>query len=158
MTQLYEKSLIKLELDQVLELLASCAGSQEGKKACLSLLPTSDLEDVRAMQAETTAACNLCDKKGYPGFSGVQDVSDSVDRANLGGTLQPKELLTVASLLRCARTVNGYIGDDEEATVHTGHGTERKSFSCNVWDDERINKIIAHLNFGTEVEQVKKVA
>ena len=117
MTQLYEKSLIKLELDQVLELLASCAGSQEGKKACLSLLPTSDLEDVRAMQAETTAACNLCDKKGYPGFSGVQDVSDSVDRANLGGTLQPKELLTVASLLRCARTVNGYIGDDEEATV-----------------------------------------
>jgi len=47
---------------------------------------------------------------------------------------------------------------DEEATVHTGSGTERKSFSCNVWDDERINKIIAHLNFGTEVEQVKKAA
>ena len=47
---------------------------------------------------------------------------------------------------------------DEEATVHTGHGTERKSFSCNVWDDERINKIIAHLNFGTDVEQVKEAA
>ena len=47
---------------------------------------------------------------------------------------------------------------DEEATVHTGCGTERKSFSCNVWDDERISKIIAHLNFGTEIEQVKKAA
>ena len=47
---------------------------------------------------------------------------------------------------------------DEEATVHTGHGTERKSFSCNVWDDERINKIIAHLNFGTEVTEKEKVA
>ena len=47
---------------------------------------------------------------------------------------------------------------DEEATVHTGHGTERKSFSCNVWDDERINKIIAHLNFGTEIEEVAKAA
>jgi len=47
---------------------------------------------------------------------------------------------------------------DEEATVHTGSGTERKSFSCNVWDDERINKIIAHLNFGTEVTEKEKVA
>ena len=117
MTQLYEKSLTKLELDQVLGMLASCAGSQEGKRACLSLSPSSDLEEVRAMQAETTAACNLCDKKGHPGFSGVQDVSDGVDRANLGGTLQPKELLVIAGLLRCARTVNGYIGDDDETTV-----------------------------------------
>ena len=47
---------------------------------------------------------------------------------------------------------------DEEATVHTGSGTERKSFSCNVWDDERISKIIAHLNFGTEIEEVVKAA
>ena len=31
MSELYEKSLQKLELDQVLELLAQCAGSSEGK-------------------------------------------------------------------------------------------------------------------------------
>ena len=46
MTELYEKSLTKLELNQVLELLAQCAGSEEGKRACMSLRPTSDLEDV----------------------------------------------------------------------------------------------------------------
>lgn len=45
-----------------------------------------------------------------------------------------------------------------EATVHTGSGTERRSLSCNVWDDDAISKIIAHLNFGTEVESVKKAA
>lgn len=47
---------------------------------------------------------------------------------------------------------------DEEATVHTGRGTERRSFSCNVWDDERINKIIAHLNFGTEITEKENAA
>ena len=34
MSELYEKSLLKLELDQVLNLLAECAGSMEGKAAC----------------------------------------------------------------------------------------------------------------------------
>lgn len=41
---------------------------------------------------------------------------------------------------------------DNEVTVHTGQGTERKSISCNVNDNEYINKIIAYLNFGTEME------
>ena len=45
MLNLYEKSLYKLELDQVLALLAECAGSEEGKLACRNLLPTSDLDD-----------------------------------------------------------------------------------------------------------------
>ena len=35
MSELYEKSLRKLELDQVLQLLAECAGSEGGKEACL---------------------------------------------------------------------------------------------------------------------------
>ena len=51
MSELYEKSLLKLELDKVLEQLAACAGSQEGKEACLRLRPTSDLEDVQALHA-----------------------------------------------------------------------------------------------------------
>ena len=49
MSELYEKSLLKLELDQVLALLAECAGSAGGKESCLALVPTSDLEDVNAL-------------------------------------------------------------------------------------------------------------
>lgn len=41
---------------------------------------------------------------------------------------------------------------DEEVTVHVGQAQERKSISCNVWNDEYIGKIIAYLNFGTEIE------
>ena len=117
MSELYEKSLMKLELDQVLALLAECAGSTEGKAACLRLHPTSDLEDVQALLDETTAASDLCTKKGNPGFGEVRDVSASLERADRGGSLQPKELLHIAGVLRCARTVKGYVAEDEKATV-----------------------------------------
>ena len=42
---------------------------------------------------------------------------------------------------------------DNDVTIHTGTGMERQSHSCNVWDDESINKFIAFLNFGTEIKR-----
>ena len=58
MSELYLKSQLKLELDRVLELLAECAGSGEGKKACKQIVPSSDLDEVQARLDETTAAKN----------------------------------------------------------------------------------------------------
>ena len=118
MSELYQKSIIKLELDRILQKLADCAGSPEGKNACLGLQPNSDLEDVNHLLAETTAACDLSTRKGYPGFSGLRDVSQSLDRANRGGTLQPKELLEIAGLLRCIRFVKDYAENDEQISHH----------------------------------------
>ena len=119
MSELYQKSQRKLELDQVLALLANCAGSADGKAACLALVPSSDLEDVQHWLDETTAASNLATRKGYPGFADVKDVSASLDRAERGGTLQPKELLAVAGVLRCARTVKSYISEDDAVSELT---------------------------------------
>ena len=117
MSELYEKSLLKLELDRVLEMLSSCAGSIGGKEACLRVRPTSDLEDVQLLLEQTTAASDLCTKKGNPIFGDVTDVSASLERANLGGSLQPKELLRIAGVLRCARNIRGYVSEDDKATV-----------------------------------------
>ena len=120
MSELYEKSLLKLELDRVLEQLAERAGSGLGKIACRNLRPTSDLEDVQALLDQTTAACDLSTKKGYPHFYEAQDVSFSLERADRGGALNPKELLRIAGVLRCARTVKSYTAEDEAATVLDG--------------------------------------
>ena len=117
MSELYEKSLLKLELDRVLEMLSGCAGSIGGKEACLRVRPTSDLEDVQLLLEQTTAASDLCTKKGNPVFGDVTDVSASLERANLGGSLQPKELLRIAGVLRCARSIRGYVSEDDKATV-----------------------------------------
>ncbi len=117
MSELYEKSLIKLELNQVLQMLSQCAGSSAGKQACLQLKPISDLEDVQSLQQQTTAAVNLSTRKGNPSFSGVADVSASLDRAQRGGSLQPAELLRIAGVLRCTRNVKSYCDEEEKATV-----------------------------------------
>ncbi len=117
MSELFEKSLQKLELDQVLQRLSACAGSEGGKAACLLLRPTSDLEEVTLLLQQTTAASDLCARKGNPVFGDVTDVSSSLERAERGGTLQPKELLRVAGILRCARTIQGYVSPDDPSTV-----------------------------------------
>ncbi len=117
MSELYQKSLLKLELDQVLGLLAECAGSRDGKEACMGLLPVSDLDDVREMLAQTTAASDLCTKKGNPTFGDLSDPTASLERADRGGSLQPKELLSIAGVLRCARNIKSYQSDDENPTI-----------------------------------------
>ena len=117
MSLLYEKSQIKLELDQVLTMLSQCAGSSDGKEACLHIRPSSDLEEVRQILDETTAASIMCTQKGNPAFADVSDVSFSLDRADKGGCLQPKELLRIGGVLRCARTVKSYVSEDEAQTV-----------------------------------------
>ena len=117
MSTLYEKSLAKLELDQILVRLSDCAGSEGGKEACLHLRPVSDLDEVCKRLEETSAAARMCTQKGNPWFSQVSDISPSLERAERGGSLHPKELLSIAGVLRCARIVKGYVSEDEEPTV-----------------------------------------
>ena len=117
MSELYEKSFHKLELYLVLEQLAQCAGSAYGKQACLQLRPDSDLETVKILLEETTAASDLCTRKGNPSFADTKDITASLERADRGGCLQPVELLHVASLLRCTRNIKGYVAEDEKTTV-----------------------------------------
>lgn len=119
MSELYKKSRFKLELDRVLHMLSECAGSVDGKAACLALEPSSDLELVQQWLEETTVASILSTHKGYPGFAGVKDVSASLDRAERGGTLQPKELLAISGVLRCTRSVKGYITEEEQKNILT---------------------------------------
>ena len=117
MSQLYEKSIQKLELQQILVQLADCAGSSEGKKACMAIQPSSDLETVNTLLMQTTAASDLSTKKGYPGFAEVKDVSSSLERADRGGCLQPKELLQIAGVLHSARVVKDYLTEEDAPTV-----------------------------------------
>ena len=64
MTDLFEKSIATLELPRVLEQLAACASTQEGKERCLALRP---------MYAPTLSAGNpsplrVFHKKCLPSF------------------------------------------------------------------------------------------
>ena len=117
MTELYEKSMKKLELDTVLSKLADCAVSEEAKERCRALLPLSDAEDIRRLLAQTSAACRMMTLKGAPGFQDVREVGASLERADRGGCLTPAELLRIAGVLRCIRSVKAYYNSDSTESV-----------------------------------------
>ena len=117
MNELYEKSIKKLELDKVLDLLAEHAGSDAAKAACRAMLPAEDADDVRALQEQTSAACKLITLKGSPSLGGLRDMGASLARADRGGCLSMEELLGIAGALKSARMVKNYADGDSVQTV-----------------------------------------
>ena len=107
-----EKSLNTLELPTVLKMLAQEAATDGAKEKALSLRPSSEPLQVLRLLQETTAAKLMMTVRQSPSFYGVKDVRASLGRAELGGSLNTKELLDIAGVLRSARSVKGYIGDD----------------------------------------------
>lgn len=117
----FDKSLETLELPAVLRLLSSQAVGDSAKEQALALQPSTELHEVKRRLAETTAAKTMMVVKGSPSFSGVKDVGPALSRAALGGTLNTRELLDIAAVLRCARLVKAYIGGDSQSKTCIDH-------------------------------------
>lgn len=112
MTELYEKSLNKLELATVLDKLAESANSEAAKEKCRALLPLEDAEEIAILQGQTSAACKLISLKGSPSFHELKEIGSSLERADRGGCLTPIELLRIAGVLRCIRNAKAYYNGD----------------------------------------------
>ena len=121
MTDLFEKSIQTLELPRVLELLAAQAATEEGKDRCRALRPFTDPDDVQRLQKETSAACSMIVLRGTPPLSGVRPVAASLQRADMGGALNTRELLDIAALLRCARSAKEYAAGEGNAKTCIDH-------------------------------------
>ena len=141
----FEKSLQTLELPTVLEMLAREAVSESAKELALTLTPSGDEAEVRHRLAETGAAKTMMIVRGSPSFSGVKDVRPSLSRADLGGSLNTRELLDIARVLQAARLVNGYLGDKHEDktpidylfySLHANKFLEEKITTSIIGEDE----------------------
>ncbi len=109
----FEKSLNTLELPRVLEMLSNEAVCESAKNEALNLRPSDQPGEVERHLNETSAAKQMMIVKGSPSFSGLKDVRSALQRADLGGSLNTVELMDIAGVLRCARLVKSYIGDDK---------------------------------------------
>ncbi|MCI8478501.1 MAG: endonuclease MutS2 [Oscillospiraceae bacterium] len=136
MTDLFEKSIQTLELPKVLEQLAGQAVTEEGKERALALRPSTDPDEVKRRLAETTAAVSLMTLRGAPSFSGVKPVAASLQRADMGGALNTRELLDIAAVLRAARGAKEYA--DGEGNSKTCIDHLFRSLSANRFLEERI--------------------
>ena len=111
MTQ-YERSAVTLELPAVLAMLAREAVSPEAKSRAAALSPSTDAAEVKRRLAETSAARGMMITRGGPSFSGVKDVRASLQRADMGGVLNTRELMDIAGVLAAARAVKAYGAGD----------------------------------------------
>src|SRR5919197_739975 len=92
-----------LEFDAVREQLARFTSFSAGRELALALLPTDNLDEARRRQAATAEALKLPGLRPALHLGGVHDIRALAERARVGGSLAPEELLDVASTVRAAR-------------------------------------------------------
>ncbi|CDC68461.1 MULTISPECIES: endonuclease MutS2 [environmental samples] len=122
MSEQFEKSIRTLELPRVLQLLSEQAVSAEGKARCLRIRPETEAEEALRLLDQTDAARAMIGLRGSPSFSGVKPVAEALDRADRGGSLNTRELLSIADLLTAARRAKEYFsGDDRTEKTAIDH-------------------------------------
>ena len=109
------KTLHTLEFDKIIALLEERAVSAPGKALCHALVPMTDLPEIERAQAETEAALSRIRMKGELRLAGLRDVSASLKRLDVGGTLSTAELYAIGSLLDLSERARNYGAHEEEA-------------------------------------------
>ena len=103
-----KKALKTLEYNKIIEQLTSYAASEGGKRLCRELVPSYDLGEIQLAQQQTKDALTRIFQKGSLSFSGINDVTGSLKRLEIGGSLNAIELLRIAGLLEAAKRVKTY--------------------------------------------------
>ena len=140
MSELFDKSIRTLELPRVLQMLSDQAVSAEAKARALRVRPETEAEEVLRLLDQTDAARSMIGLHGSPSFSGVKPVAEALDRADRGGSLNTRELLTIAGLLTAARRAREYFND--EAAEKTAIDHLFLSLHGNRFLEEKIKRCI----------------
>ncbi len=140
MSELFDKSIRTLELPRVLQLLSDQAVCGEAKEKALHIRPETETEEVLRLLDQTDAARTMIGLHGSPSFSGVKPVAEALDRADRGGSLNTRELLTIAGLLTAARRAKEYFND--EAAEKTAIDHLFLSLHGNRFLEEKIKRCI----------------
>ncbi len=145
MNRLAEKSLRTLEYFTVLELLAAQTVSAHGRELALALHPMTDREDAAISLRQTTDAKNMMVRNGSPTLGGIRDITAALRRCEVGGTLNMRELLEVASLLQASRLMQAYFAEQEEKTTLTpiyhrlsGNRSLEESITTSILSEEEM--------------------
>ncbi len=109
-----EKTLNILEFVKIREMLAVHCPTMGSKELALSLMPSSDIVEVRRRQEKTEDAKRLSGQKGTPSFGSIKDIRSACERAEKGAVLSQRDLLDCAEVLRTSRGLLEYIKGDKK--------------------------------------------
>ncbi|WP_404303602.1 endonuclease MutS2 [Paenibacillus sp. DP01] len=109
-----------LEYQKILNKLSHYAQTATGQQTALRLQPSDDLEHIKKLLKGTDEAYAADRLKGVPSFNGVVDITPTVKRARIGGTLSPQELHGIRTTVQAARRIQVYVTSlHEENPVET---------------------------------------
>lgn len=113
-----QKVLQTLEFDKIINILTGYATTELGKLMCANLKPMTEEADILNAQDQTQDALTRIYKRGNVSFFGVSDLSPSLARLKMRGTLGTGELLNIARVLESVKNAVSYgvrMEDDLEA-------------------------------------------
>lgn len=112
------KILKTMEFHKIIDQLAKFTQTTLGRQAAEALRPSSQLDEVKRLLQATDEAFKVDRLKGAPSFGGIVDITAAAKRARIGGTLNPHELLGIATTLEGARRIKRYLsGIHEEEPI-----------------------------------------
>ncbi|MHB1041588.1 MAG: endonuclease MutS2 [Eubacteriales bacterium] len=102
------KTLKRLEFHKILEQLADCAGSVQGREKAYALTPVSERLLIERMQAETTEGRELLRLDPTAELGGWRDIRTSLLKLERGAVLEPEELLPVGDTMTACRLIKKF--------------------------------------------------
>lgn len=102
------KTLRVLEFNKIINMLKQYAVSDMGKAIAEKLQPSTDINEIKTSQRETSEAVSMILKKGSLGLGGLRSVEEYIKRVNVGGVLNIGELIHIGDFLRVSRRAKDY--------------------------------------------------
>ncbi len=100
----------KLEFDRILDRLKQLAVSEPGRESAGSLLPSTSVETIRRDLSRVSEAKELLIAEGGVPLDGIKSIAPALKKSSIENhILTSKELLDIASTLRGARSMAGFI-------------------------------------------------
>ena len=113
-----EKTLKALEFDKILLKVSDCAVLEETKKSVSSFCPLTDIKSAQILLNKTQEAFKLLYTFNVNNILFFDNVSDALDFADKGGTLNNADLLKIATNLKSARiSKNSILSVNDETLV-----------------------------------------
>ena len=97
-----------LEFNKVLDILCSYAKTDYAKEYITNLTPINEYDAVKELLNETDTAYLAINRLSDIPLGGLYQVKPSIKRSQIGGILEPQELLQIVGLLDCGVNVNKY--------------------------------------------------
>lgn len=109
-----QRNLMRFEYHKVIDILKGCTSFGISREIAEGLLPVTNIEVIVQRQRETTEAKEVLRREPDLPAGGLRDIRRLLRKADVGGILEPAELLEVGDMLFAMRRLKAFFRDKGE--------------------------------------------